>query len=77
MTDRTRARAALKALRKQPTSTVSTRALSKQAREAARERGPAELRRAARRAVRTKGPAARSRAARKAAQGRARSRGPL
>jgi hypothetical protein len=52
---------------------VSSRALARQARSAARERGPAARKRAAAKAVRTKGAAGRSAAARKAARTRARS----
>lgn len=70
MTDRHRSRGAMTALRKQPTDTVSTEALSAQGRDAARRRGPQDLRRAARRAVRTKGSALRRRAARTAARTR-------
>src|SRR4051812_13642820 len=62
-----RARAVTKALQREGRSAVSQRALSKQARTAAKRRGPASRSAAAKTAVRTKGAAGRSAAARKAA----------
>ncbi len=67
-----RSRAAYKGLSRQPWGTVTTDALSRGSRQAADERGHADLSRAARRAVRTKGRRGRSQAARKAARTRAR-----
>jgi hypothetical protein len=67
---RKRSRASLKALKKEPTSTVSKSALSKQAHAAAKERTAAERSAAARKASRTKGPRERSLAAKKAARTR-------
>jgi len=69
---RKRSQATLKALRRESTTTVSRRALSKQTKTAAKKRSASERSAAARKAVRTKGPAARSAAARKAARTRAR-----
>ncbi len=66
-------RAGYKALSHFPSGTVSRRALSRQAREAASERSPAERSRAARRAIRTKGPRGLREAGRKAARTRERS----
>lgn len=68
------ARAVTKALDKEPTQTVSRKALSSEARRAAARRSPAERSAAARKASRTKGAAKRSAAARKAAATRARQR---
>jgi hypothetical protein len=67
-----RSRASLKALKKEGTSAATTRALSKQARTAARQRTPKERKQAAMKAVRTKGPRVRRAAARKAARTRKR-----
>jgi len=69
---RKRSQATLKALRRESTTTVSRRALSKQTKTAAKKRSASERSAAARKAVRTKGPAARSAAAPKAARTRAR-----
>lgn len=69
---RTRSRARLKALKKEPTSTVSKSALSKQGRSAAKERSATERSAAAKKAVSTKGPRERSQAAKKAARTRKR-----
>jgi hypothetical protein len=69
---RTRSRARVKALKREPTSSVSHKALSKQASTAAKKR-PASARSAsAKKAVRTKGPRVRSAAAKKAARTRKR-----
>lgn len=69
---RKRSRARTKALKREPTSTVSHDALSKQAKKAARKR-PASVRSAAaKKAARTKGPRVRSAAAKKAARTRKR-----
>jgi hypothetical protein len=65
------ARAVKRALKREPTSTVSKSALSRQAHTAARRR-TADRSAAARKAVRTKGPAGRHAAAVKAARTRAR-----
>jgi hypothetical protein len=62
-----RSRAISKALRREPRQPASREALARQARQAARRRGPAALRAAARKAVATKGAAGRKAAARKAA----------
>lgn len=69
---RTRARAITKALKHEPHSAASKTALARQAKTAARRRGPSERSAAARKAVETKGAAGRSAAARKAARTRAR-----
>ena len=66
-----RSRARIKALKKEPRTTVSHSELSKQARQAARKRTKAERSESARKAARTKGPRLRSRAAKKAARTRA------
>jgi len=66
----TRSRARLKAQKKEPTTTASHRALSKQSTSAARKRSATSRRAAANKAVRTKGPAARGRAAKKAGRSR-------
>jgi Family of unknown function (DUF6496) len=65
---RTRSRATLRALRRQRTRSVSSRALSQQARNSARRRGAIARRYAAERAVHTKGKAGLRAAARKAAR---------
>jgi uncharacterized protein DUF6496 len=68
------ARAVRRALKREPTSTASHAALSRQARGAARRRSAASRSAAARKAARTKGRTGRSAAARKAARTRARRR---
>jgi hypothetical protein len=67
-------RAGSKALKHEPRSSASPRALSAQARRAASRRSAASRSAAARKAVRTKGTAGRSAAARKAARTRVRRR---
>ena len=67
---RKRSRASARALKREPTSTVSHSALSKQARTAARKRGASARSAAARKAAATKGPRKRSQAAKKAARTR-------
>ena len=69
---RKRARAVTRALKREPRSAGSHRALATQAHRSAKQRGHRDLVRAARKAVRTKGPAVRRAAARKAARTRAR-----
>jgi len=69
-----RSQATKRALKKEGSSAASPKALSKQAKSSARQRGPAARHRAAEKAVRTKGAAGRSAAARKAAQTRKRTR---
>jgi hypothetical protein len=69
-----RSRAREDVLKREPKSTASHRALSKQARTAARKRSSASRHEAADKAVRTKGAAGRSSAAKKAARTRARTR---
>ncbi len=66
------ARAVKKALKREPTNTVSRSALSKQAKSAAARRSAASRSAAAKKAVRTKGAKGRSAAAKKAARTRAR-----
>jgi len=68
-------RAVTKALKREPSNTVSGKALSRQAHSAATRRSAAERSAAARKAVRTKGAAARSASAKKAARTRARRKG--
>jgi hypothetical protein len=68
----TRSRARVKALKREPTSSVSHTALSKQARTAASKRSAADRSAAAKKAARTKGPRERSAAAQKAARTRKR-----
>ena len=63
-----------KALKKEPTNTVSYEALSKQTRSASKKRSAAERSRAARKAAKTKGPGERSIAAKKAARTRAKNK---
>ena len=63
-----RSRATMVALKREPKSTASRSALSKQTRSAASKRSASSRRGAAAKAVRTKGPAGRSRAAKKAAR---------
>jgi hypothetical protein len=65
-------RAVKAALKREPKSSASHAALSRQARSAASRRSPASRSEAARKAARTKGAAGRSAAARKAARSRAR-----
>ncbi|WP_374029370.1 DUF6496 domain-containing protein [Bdellovibrio bacteriovorus] len=65
-----RSRATLKALKKEPTSTVSPKEVSKFAKQTAKKRGPAARKAAAAKAVRTKGAAGLKRAAQKAAHTR-------
>ena len=69
---RTRSRARIKALKKEPRSTVSKSALSHQAHSAAIKRSASERHEAAMKAVRTKGHKELSEAAKKAARTRAR-----
>jgi len=69
-----RSQATKRALKKEGSAAASPKALSKQAKSSARQRGPAARHRAAEKAVRTKGAAGRSAAARKAAQTRKRTR---
>jgi Family of unknown function (DUF6496) len=69
-----RSRAVKRALKKKGRSAASHSALSKQAKQAARQRGSASRKKAAQKAVRTKGAAGRRRAAKKAAKTRRRSR---
>jgi hypothetical protein len=69
---RKRSRARVKALKREPTSTVSHDALSKQARTAAKKRSAASRSAAAKKAARTKGAHVRSVAAKKAARTRKR-----
>ena len=69
-----RSRASEKALKKEPKSTVSHEALSKQAKQASSKRSASSRSAAAKKASRTKGPRERSTAARKAARTRARGR---
>lgn len=66
------ARAVTKALKREPTSTASHEALSRQAKSAAKRRSAADRSAAARKATKTKGAAGRSVAARKAARTRKR-----
>jgi hypothetical protein len=66
------ARAVKKALKREPTSTASPSALSKQAKQAAARRTAASRSGAAKKAVRTKGATGRSAAAKKAAHTRSR-----
>jgi hypothetical protein len=67
-----RSRAIERALKREPTSTASHAALSRQAHSAARARTASDRSAAARKAARTKGPAGRHAAAVKAARTRAR-----
>jgi hypothetical protein len=69
---RKRSRARVKALKREPTSTVSHDALSKQARTAAKKRTASSRSAAAKKAARTKGAHVRSAAAKKAARTRKR-----
>lgn len=70
----TRSRASEKALKREGRGAVSRKALSKQARTAARKRSAADRSAAAKQAAKTKGPQKRSQAAKKAARTRARRR---
>jgi hypothetical protein len=70
---RTRARAAVKALKRESGAAASHAALSRQAKTAAKRRSPSARSAAARKAARTKGPQVRKAAARKAAKTRRRS----
>jgi hypothetical protein len=67
-----RSRAIRAFLKREGREAGSHRALSRQTRSSARQRGKSDLRRAARKAVRTKGPAGRRKAAVKTARTRAR-----
>ena len=69
-----RSRATRKALKRQPHTAASPRALAKHARSTARRRGATARSASARKAVRTKGAALRKAAARKGARTRARKR---
>ena len=66
-----RAKAVKRALRREPRSSASPRALARHARQAARQRPARERSLAAKKAARTKGPVVRKAAARKAARTRA------
>jgi hypothetical protein len=68
----TRSRARVKALKKEPRSSVSHKALSKQARTAAAKRSRSDRSAAAKKAAKTKGPRERKQAAKKAARTRKR-----
>jgi hypothetical protein len=68
---RRRSRATLAALEREGSAAASSRALSKQAKSAARRRKPSERSAASRKAAQTKGRAGRVRAAKKAARTRA------
>jgi hypothetical protein len=70
----TRSRSIKRALKREPHSTVSRRAMAKQATSAAKRRTSAQRSAAARKAANTKGAAGRKAAARKAARTRARAR---
>lgn len=67
-----RSQAREKALKREPKSTTSQGALSRQAKKAAKKRTSSSRKAAAKKAVRTKGPAERKAAAKKAARTRAR-----
>ncbi len=67
----TRARAAAKARKREGGAAITEDALSRQAKQAAAKRSPAERSAAAKKAAKTKGPAERSAAAKKAARTRA------
>jgi hypothetical protein len=69
-----RSRARIKALKKEPTDTVSKSALSKQAKSAAKKRSSADRSASAKKAAKTKGAAKRSNAATKAARTRAKNK---
>ncbi len=70
----TRSRASVRALKREGRTAVSSVALSRQARAAAKKRTASQRSASARQAVKTKGPRKRSEAARKAARTRARSK---
>lgn len=72
--DKGRSRARIKALKKEPTNTVSSEALSRQAKSAAKRRSASDRSAAAKKAAKTKGPKERSAAAKKAARTRARNK---
>ena len=72
MTMNQRSRGRLEVLRREGTGAASHEALSKQAKSAAKQRGPARRQHAAQKAVRTKGHEGLSAAARKAARTRKR-----
>ncbi|MGZ3770124.1 MAG: DUF6496 domain-containing protein [Bdellovibrio sp.] len=65
-----RAKATLKALKKEPRSSVSPQKLAEHTKEVAKRRGPAKRSEAAQKAVQTKGKAGLHRAAKKAAETR-------
>lgn len=65
-----RSRAGVRALKREPKSSVSRSALSRQAHQAARKRSPSERSASAKQAAKTKGPRKRSEAAKKAARTR-------
>lgn len=67
-----RSRATMTALKRESPAAASEKALSRQAKAAAKQRSPSERSQAARKAARTKGPAERAQAAQKAARTRAR-----
>jgi Family of unknown function (DUF6496) len=67
-----RSRAVEKALKREGHSAASPSSLSRQAKQSARQRGPAARKQSAQKAVRTKGALGRSQAAKKAARTRAR-----
>lgn len=67
---KSRARAVSRTLRREGHRAVTRKALARQARSSARQRGHRQLVKAARKAVRTKGPVGRAAAARKAARTR-------
>jgi hypothetical protein len=69
-----RSRARIKALKKEPTNTVSKSALSKQAKTSAKKRSTSDRSAAAKKAAITKGPKERSQAAKKAARTKARNK---
>ncbi len=69
-----RSKATLEALEREPGTSASHQALSRQAHASARRRGPASLRNAAQKAAKTKGAEGRHQAAVKAARTRSQSR---
>jgi hypothetical protein len=71
----TRSRAGVRALKREGRTAVSSLALSRQARSAAKKRSAAERSASAKKAAKTKGPRKRSEAARKAARTRKKQRG--
>jgi len=70
-----RSRARIKALKKEPTNTVTSKTLSKQAKSAAKKRSASDRSAAAKKAAKTKGPEERSAAGKKAARTRSRNKG--